>query len=67
MINSYKEFIGQTLKIKQTKGDGGYQKSQRDTIVGLGLKGVNTYREVKVTPETAGMLDKVKHLINIVK
>jgi ribosomal protein L30 len=67
MINSYKEFIGKTLKIKQIKGDGGYEKSQRGTIVGLGLKGVNTFAEIKVTPETAGMLDKVKHLVDIAK
>jgi large subunit ribosomal protein L30 len=66
MINSYKEYEGKTLEIKQIKGDGGYEKSQRGTIVGLGLKGVNTSIKIKATKEVIGMLDKVKHLIKMV-
>jgi ribosomal protein L30 len=66
MLSSFKELENKKIKIKQIKGDAGYEKSQRDTIVGLGLKGVNTEAEVKVTKAIYGMLAKVKHLIAII-
>ncbi|MDR2526852.1 MAG: 50S ribosomal protein L30 [Rickettsiales bacterium] len=56
---------GDSIKVKQIKGHGGYSKTQRDTIVGLGLKGVNTIAIVKVTRSTVGMLKMVRHLLLI--
>lgn len=41
-------------------------KSQRATLVGLGLNKMNRTRSLKDTPEVRGMVKKVQHLVRIV-
>jgi large subunit ribosomal protein L30 len=38
-------------------------KSQRDTVLGLGLKKVNQSRLLEDTPAIRGMIRKVAHLV----
>jgi large subunit ribosomal protein L30 len=63
----FKDLENKVVTIKQLKSESGSNESQKSTIIGLGLKGINSTAEVKVTKSVFGMIDKVKHLINIVE
>ena len=52
------------LKIKQVKSGIHRPAGQKQTLLALGLK-MNKSREVEVTPQIAGMINKVKHLLVI--
>ncbi|MFZ4462774.1 MAG: 50S ribosomal protein L30 [Bacteroidales bacterium] len=52
-------------KITQIKSGIGRPKRQKDTLVALGFKRMNQTIEVVMTPQVAGMVDKVKHLLKI--
>jgi large subunit ribosomal protein L30 len=49
--------------IKQVRSSIGRHKSQKATLVALGLKKLNQSREVEGTPQVLGMIEKVKHLL----
>ena len=55
------------IKIKQTGSPIRRHHSQRATLIGLGLNGIGRVSEVPDTPETRGMLSKVKHLVRVVE
>lgn len=55
-----------TIKIKQIKSKIGAPKDQKATLASLGLRRPNQIVEVEDTPSTRGMVQKVKHLVNIV-
>jgi len=38
---------------------------QKKTMVALGLKGINKSVEHEGTPQIMGMINKVKHLVNV--
>lgn len=54
------------IKVKQIRSAIGYEKSQAETLRGLGLGKINRVRELKNTPEIRGMIRKVQHLVEIV-
>jgi large subunit ribosomal protein L30 len=56
-----------TLKVKQTRSEIGYNRRQRATLRGLGLRRLNQVRELEDTPAVRGMIDKVIHLVEIVE
>ncbi|MEO0786441.1 MAG: 50S ribosomal protein L30 [Pseudomonadota bacterium] len=56
-----------TITLKQTGSPIRREKSQRATLVGLGLNKVGRTRTLKDTPEVRGMITKVKHMIEIVE
>ena len=41
-------------------------KSQRATLIGLGLNKMNKKRELLDTPEVRGMINKLPHLVRVV-
>ena len=53
----------QKLKITLKKSTIGTQKGQIATIKGLGLKKINSSVIREATPETLGMIKKIKHLV----
>ncbi|MGZ0186431.1 MAG: 50S ribosomal protein L30 [Alphaproteobacteria bacterium] len=55
-----------TLKVKQTGSPIRREKSQRATLVGLGLNKMNRVRELEDTPSVRGMIRKVAHMVEIV-
>lgn len=55
-----------TIKVKQIKSKIGAPKDQKATLASLGLRRPNQIVEVEDTPSTRGMVQKVKHLVNIV-
>ena len=55
------------IKIKQVKSRIGAPADQKRTLDALGLHKLNRVVEHECTPSILGMVDKVKHLVTIVK
>ncbi len=55
------------IKIKQVRSRIGRPKDQRRTLDALGLRKMNAVVEHNATPQILGMVNKVSHLINVVK
>lgn len=53
------------LRIKQVRSGIGRPERQKRTLKALGFKRLNQTIEVEVSPQVAGMIEKVKHLIEI--
>ena len=54
-----------TLKITQTGSPIRRDKTQRATLVGLGLNKMRRTVEVEATPEVLGQIRKVHHLVSV--
>jgi large subunit ribosomal protein L30 len=54
-------------KIKITQIKSGIDRSERQklTLKALGLKKLNSSKEVEATPQILGMVEKVSHLIKV--
>ena len=55
------------IRIVQIKSKIGRPKDQKRTLEALGLKKINGVVEHTATPQIIGMINKVKHLIKILK
>ena len=53
------------IKVIQIASPIGRQGYQRKTLIGLGLNKINKQRELDDTPSIRGMIEKVKHLVEI--
>ena len=51
--------------LKQKRSDIGRPSKQKKKLVALGLGRINKEIEVVMTPQIAGMVNKVKHLIDV--
>ena len=58
---------GQTVKIQQIKSEIGYDRKQRATLRGLGLRKIRQIRELEDTPAVRGMINKVRHLVVVLE
>jgi large subunit ribosomal protein L30 len=56
-----------TIKIKQVKSGIGQTVRQKNTLRALGFIKLNQTIEKEATPQIMGMIDKVAHLITVVK
>ena len=57
--------VKQKLKVTQTKSPIGREGRQRKTLIGLGLNKIGRTRELEDTPSVRGMINKVKHLVEV--
>lgn len=55
-----------TIKIKQVRSAIKRPADQKATIIALGFRRLNQVVEKEVTPQIMGMVNKVKHLIQVV-
>ena len=55
-----------TITVKQIGSPIRREKSQRATLVGLGLNKMHRTRTLKDTPQVRGMINKIPHLVTIV-
>ena len=55
--------MSKRIKVKQVRSGIGYNRRQRATLRGLGLRRMNHEVEVEDTPAVRGMIDKVSHLV----
>jgi large subunit ribosomal protein L30 len=54
-----------TLKVTQRRSCNGSDKRQKDTLRSLGLRRIGQTVEVNDSPQARGMLDKVRHLVEV--
>jgi large subunit ribosomal protein L30 len=55
-----------TITVQQIGSPIRREKSQRATLIGLGLNKMNKQRELVDTPEVRGMINKIPHLVRVV-
>jgi large subunit ribosomal protein L30 len=53
------------MKVTQTKSKNGANHAQRETLRSLGLRRIGHTVEVKDTPQTRGMVHRVRHLLKV--
>lgn len=53
------------LTVKLVKSPIGYDRRQRATLRGLGLRRMQHTVQVEDTPSVRGMIEKVKHLVEV--
>ncbi len=53
------------VKITQIKSSIDRSRKQKDTLIALGLRGINKTVEKDVTPQIQGMINKISHLVTI--
>jgi large subunit ribosomal protein L30 len=58
--------MANTIKVQLIKGLIGTRESHRATVRGLGLRGINSVRELEDTPAVRGMINKVSYLVKVV-
>ena len=54
------------IKVQLVKGLIGTRQDHRATVRGLGLRRVNSVRELEDTPAVRGMINKVAYLVKVV-
>ena len=54
-----------TLKVQLVKSPIGTLQSHRETVRGLGLRKLNSVRELEDTPAVRGMINKVSYLVKV--
>ncbi|MEZ5283300.1 MAG: 50S ribosomal protein L30 [Vicinamibacterales bacterium] len=54
-----------TLKVTLLRSPIGFNKSQKATVQGMGLRKIRHTVELTDTPETRGMIHKVRHLVEV--
>jgi large subunit ribosomal protein L30 len=54
-------------KVRVTQVRGAHKRTvdQQDTLKGLGLRKLNSSRELEDTPAVRGMIEKVNHLLKV--
>ena len=57
--------MADTLCVTQFKSRNGSDKRQLDTLRSLGLRRIGHTVEVKDTPQSRGMVHRVRHLVKI--
>ncbi len=56
-----------TVRVKQVKSGIGYDRKQRASLRGLGLKRMEQVVEVEDTPSVRGMINRVTHLVRVLE
>jgi len=67
MANQRTDSKGGTVKVRLLVSPIGFQRNQATTVRGLGLRRIRHMVELKDTPETRGMIHKVRHLVEVVE
>ena len=56
-----------TLKITLVKSPIGFNRTQGETVKGMGLRRIRHTVTLVDTPETRGMIHKVRHIVSVVE
>jgi large subunit ribosomal protein L30 len=60
-----KQATGKRLKVTLLRSTIGFNETQFKTVQGMGLRRLNHTVELPDTPETRGMIHKVRHLVEV--
>jgi large subunit ribosomal protein L30 len=53
------------LRVKLVRSGIGYKQDQKDTLIALGLRKLHHTVELPNSPQTRGMVFKVRHLVEV--
>ena len=67
MANQRTDSKGGTVKVKLLKSPIGFNRTQAAVVLGLGLRRIRHVVELKDTPDTRGMIHKVRHLVEVIE
>jgi large subunit ribosomal protein L30 len=56
-----------TIRVEQIGSSIRRRHDQKETLIGLGLNRIGRVSELPNTPETHGMINKVRHLVRVVE
>jgi large subunit ribosomal protein L30 len=65
MANQRTDSKGGTVKVTLLKSPIGFNRNQLAVVTGLGLRRIRHTVEIKDTPDTRGMIHKVRHLVDV--
>jgi large subunit ribosomal protein L30 len=65
MANERTDTKGKTVKVTLMVSPIGFKRNQAAVVKGLGLRRIRHTVELKDTPETRGMIHKVRHLVEV--
>jgi large subunit ribosomal protein L30 len=65
MANQRTDSKGGTVKVTLLVSPVGYNRNQATVVRSLGLRHIRQSVELKDTPETRGMIHKVRHLVEV--
>lgn len=54
-----------TVKVTLVKSPIGFNRTQAETVLGMGLRRIRHSVMLADTPETRGMIHKVRHLVSV--
>ena len=54
-----------SLRVTQVKSEIGFDRRQRKTLLGLGLRRIRQTVELEDTPAVRGMISAVSHLVRV--
>ncbi len=60
-----KTTAGKTVKVTLVRSPIGFDRTQAATVEGMGLRRIRHTVELLDTPETRGMIHKVRHLVTV--
>jgi large subunit ribosomal protein L30 len=56
---------GRTVRVTLVRSPIGFNRTQSETVTGMGLRRLRHTVELADTPETRGMIHKVRHLVEV--
>jgi large subunit ribosomal protein L30 len=65
MAKKAKQSGTKRIRVTLVKSTIGFNRTQAETVTGLGLRRLNHTVELADTPETRGMVHKVRHLVTV--
>ena len=65
MANERTDTKGKTVKVTLMVSPIGFKRNQAAVVKGLGLRRIRHTVELKDTPETRGMIHKIRHLVEV--
>jgi large subunit ribosomal protein L30 len=65
MAKKAEKAAGKRIKVTLVRSPIGFNRTQGETVTGLGLRRLNHTVELADTPETRGMVHKVRHLVTV--
>jgi large subunit ribosomal protein L30 len=60
-----KKAVAKTLTVTLVRSPIGFNRTQGKTVEGMGLRRIRHSVELPDTPETRGMIHKVRHLVTV--
>jgi len=67
MANERTDSKGGTVRVMLIRSPIGFDRKQAAVVKGLGLRRIRHIVELKDTPDTRGMIHKVRHLVTVIE